>query len=157
MLYQGQQQDPENNLYYLRARYYDPATGRFISRDPVKNVITDPQNLNGYSFTRNNPIIYSDPSGLWYVNAGLTAGVGLGITGGALINDEGISFYFGAGATTPGIGGSLTYSPDDPQTGGNVSLSAAAIGAVNVNYPLVDEFVPLSEGKLVLHSHGFPQ
>ncbi len=63
MLYQGQQQDPESNLYYLRARYYDPATGRFISRDPVKGYLQDPRTQNGYDYALNNPINLSDPSG----------------------------------------------------------------------------------------------
>jgi RHS repeat-associated protein len=33
-LYRGDQFDPDLGLYYLRARYYNPATGRFMSRDP---------------------------------------------------------------------------------------------------------------------------
>jgi RHS repeat-associated protein len=32
--YRGEQYDPDLGLYYLRARYYNPATGRFLSRDP---------------------------------------------------------------------------------------------------------------------------
>ena len=63
MLYQGQQQDPESNLYYLRARYYDPVTGRFISKDPVKGLTTVPQSQNPYQYSYNNPINLSDPSG----------------------------------------------------------------------------------------------
>ncbi len=63
MLYQGQQQDPESNLYYLRARYYDPATGRFISRDPIKGTLANPQSQNPYQYAYNNPINLSDPSG----------------------------------------------------------------------------------------------
>ncbi len=31
----GEQRDADSSLYYLRARYYDPATGRFLSRDPI--------------------------------------------------------------------------------------------------------------------------
>jgi len=49
MLYQGQQQDPESSLYYLRARYYDPLIGRFISKDPVKGPLTLPQSQNPYA------------------------------------------------------------------------------------------------------------
>jgi RHS repeat-associated protein len=32
--YRGEQYDSDLGLYYLRARYYNPATGRFLSRDP---------------------------------------------------------------------------------------------------------------------------
>jgi len=35
-LYTGEQRDSESELYYLRARYYDPASGRFLGRDPFR-------------------------------------------------------------------------------------------------------------------------
>ena len=47
-------------LYYFRARYYDPSTGRFLQRDPV----WDPVNLgNAYTFVGNNPVTNMDPTG----------------------------------------------------------------------------------------------
>ncbi len=61
-----QQLDSESDMYFLRARYYDPETGRFISRDPVKGVLTNPQTQNPYAYSHNNPINYSDPSGEQY-------------------------------------------------------------------------------------------
>ncbi|WP_405009075.1 polymorphic toxin-type HINT domain-containing protein [Kitasatospora sp. NBC_01539] len=50
-------------LTHLGARDYDPTTGRFISVDPVL-AATDPQSLAGYTYSNNNPLAYSDPSGL---------------------------------------------------------------------------------------------
>ena len=41
-LYRGEQFDSDLGLYYLRARYYNPATGRFLSRDPGKSGTTAP-------------------------------------------------------------------------------------------------------------------
>jgi RHS repeat-associated protein len=41
-LYRGEQYDPDLGLYYLRARYYNPVTGRFMSRDPGKSRTTAP-------------------------------------------------------------------------------------------------------------------
>ncbi|MBU3978752.1 hypothetical protein KJ980_07205 [Patescibacteria group bacterium] len=61
--FQTQQNDPESGMYYLRARYYDPVTGRFISRDPVKGYLQDPRTQNGYDYALNNPVNLSDPSG----------------------------------------------------------------------------------------------
>lgn len=55
--------DTDPGTYYLRARYYDPMTGRFISRDPVKGNLTNPQSQNPYAYTLNNPVNLSDPSG----------------------------------------------------------------------------------------------
>ena len=50
-------------LTTLGAREYDSDTGRFISADPIIDY-TDPQQINGYSYSNNNPVTFSDPSGL---------------------------------------------------------------------------------------------
>jgi RHS repeat-associated protein len=55
----GREWDSETNLYYYRARYYDPSTGRFISEDPARST------SNFYPYTRNNPVNRTDPLGLW--------------------------------------------------------------------------------------------
>ena len=59
--YAGQYYDRESQSYYLRARYYDPATSRMLSEDPAR------QGTNWYIYCNNNPIKYIDPSGLTYV------------------------------------------------------------------------------------------
>jgi RHS repeat-associated protein len=56
-LFTGEQHDADSGLYYLRARYYDPATGRFLSTDPIG--AAEP-----YAYVSNNPVNYVDPSGL---------------------------------------------------------------------------------------------
>ena len=66
----GKELDEETGLYYFGARYYDSDIGRFTSQDPAaynlndleKNIF-DPQNLNTYSYSRNNPIVFIDPDG----------------------------------------------------------------------------------------------
>ena len=50
-------------LTYLNARYYDPVASRFISPDPLLDVM-DPKTLDPYRYANNNPISSSDPSGL---------------------------------------------------------------------------------------------
>lgn len=57
-----------SGLTHLGAREYDPATGRFLSDDPIMNT-ANPQQVNGYSYSDNNPVTYSDPTGL-YSNCG---------------------------------------------------------------------------------------
>ena len=52
--------DEGNGLLYMRARYYDPATGRFISKDPIGWA----GGFNLYAYTGNNPVNWVDPSGL---------------------------------------------------------------------------------------------
>ncbi|HVD02208.1 MAG TPA: LamG-like jellyroll fold domain-containing protein [Candidatus Dormibacteraeota bacterium] len=68
----GQYLDSESGLNYLRARFYDPATGGFAARDPLSVVTRQP-----YVYVHDSPINGGDPSGLWC--AGWTAGgVGFG-------------------------------------------------------------------------------
>jgi len=53
----------QSKNYYLRARYYNPATGRFTQRDSYLGNKADPLSLNRYTYGRGNPIRYRDPSG----------------------------------------------------------------------------------------------
>jgi RHS repeat-associated protein len=62
--YGGEQRDAENGLHYLRARYYDAATGRFLSKDPLSGGADQPQTQNPYPYVMNNPMTLSDPSGM---------------------------------------------------------------------------------------------
>ena len=64
--YCGEYFDAETGTIYLRARYYNPSTGRFISRDSFAGRRSDPLSLNLYTYCRNNPIRYVDPSGHSY-------------------------------------------------------------------------------------------
>jgi RHS repeat-associated protein len=52
------------SLYYLRARYYDPATGRFLSRDPFLGFPASPQSQNRYAYNVDDPVNLTDPYGL---------------------------------------------------------------------------------------------
>lgn len=61
--YGGEERDDETGLVNLRARYYDPAIGRFLSRDSLAGAATLPQSWNRYSYTENDPINHLDPSG----------------------------------------------------------------------------------------------
>jgi len=58
--YTAREFDTETNLYFYRARYYDPSMGRFLAEDPIG--FDGGQNF--YAYVRNNPISYADPSGL---------------------------------------------------------------------------------------------
>ncbi|MCF6245693.1 MAG: RHS repeat-associated core domain-containing protein, partial [Sulfurovum sp.] len=64
--YTGRETDQED-LYYYRARYYDPTTQRFLSRDPIEFEAGD---FNFYRYVGNDPVNYVDPSGLFLLQAG---------------------------------------------------------------------------------------
>ena len=59
----GEQRDAETGFIYLRARYYEPAVGRFVSKDPFPGFLDDPESLNRFAYVSNNPLNYVDPSG----------------------------------------------------------------------------------------------
>ena len=63
--YAGEMWDSEAGLQYLRARYYDPEIGRFLTRDSITGVIENPLSQNRYTYAWNNPVNYTDPSGHW--------------------------------------------------------------------------------------------
>lgn len=62
-LFTGEQRDSPTSLYYLRARYYDPETGRFLSRDPFPGIVGAPQTQNPYAYAENSPTNLIDPDG----------------------------------------------------------------------------------------------
>ncbi|UFJ41428.1 hypothetical protein LOK74_02510 [Brevibacillus humidisoli] len=61
--YAGEVYDEETGMYYLRARYYDPRIGRFVTEDTYKGQVDNPLTLNRYTYVHNNPLRYVDPSG----------------------------------------------------------------------------------------------
>ena len=108
-LYSGEQFDAKIGQQYLRARYYDPATGRFNRLDPFFGNLGDPQRLHNYLYCHADPITGIDPTGKSLVGAACSIGIGLGI--GAL------------------VGNTLINSPVN-------ALSVALLGGVFLN-PLV--------------------
>jgi RHS repeat-associated protein len=54
-----QYSDAESGLIYMRARYYDPATGQWLTRDPIAALSQVPHN-----YADNDPLNATDPSGL---------------------------------------------------------------------------------------------
>ncbi|MBI3940437.1 MAG: RHS repeat protein [Acidobacteria bacterium] len=63
----GVLREPATGLYYMRARWYDSVTGRFLSRDPQGISLVDPRTLNPYEYASQNPLRYVDPLGLgWF-------------------------------------------------------------------------------------------
>jgi len=61
--YTGEYWDAGVGLQYLRARWYQPHTGRFFSPDPIIPDFQNPQNINRYLYIAGNPINQTDPSG----------------------------------------------------------------------------------------------
>ena len=90
-LYRGYYYDKDLQLYYLNARYYDPAIGRFINADDTAMLGAngDFASLNLYSYCGNNPVYRVDENGeAWNIAIGALVG-GLFELGSQLISNDG--------------------------------------------------------------------
>jgi RHS repeat-associated protein len=161
----GREFDEESGIYHYRARAYSPMIGRFLQRDPIDSVndlninggsyslskfYVKPYNeLNTYLYAGNNPIIRTDPFGLWYIdiNISFVSPWFIGGTAGVMINNKGIWKYGGGAAGLPGPGASFTFSEQNPSTGFNSAVQGGAIVGIQKG---VD-----SKGKLFLEKGFF--
>ena len=110
----GKEYDAESWFYYLRAIYYSPERGTFISPEPTG---IDGPNL--YWYALNNPSNLVDPTGLWtvFLGGGAAAGAGLG-------QGEGRDVNFGTLSGGRVLGSNRT---------GNISVGTfASVGAGNI-------------------------
>ena len=79
--YNGEYYDKETGTIYLRARYYTPETGRFITKDSYTGEDTDPMSLHLYTYCENDGVNAADPSGHWTkkIHSGLTYAIAKGL------------------------------------------------------------------------------
>jgi RHS repeat-associated protein len=138
--YTGREPDPIGLVYY-RARYYDPAAGRFVSRDPIG---LDGGDINLYAYVGNNPVNHNDPDGLFVEKpfagaANVLLGLALAkLTGQPYgIRAAGIDFALGAATSGLAAAGKLRPVASLAAKGavallkgrGAQTLTGAAIGA----------------------------
>ncbi|UBF29556.1 hypothetical protein K9N68_14015 [Kovacikia minuta CCNUW1] len=79
-LFAGEHRDSNLSLDYLRARYLDFSSGRFLSVDPFRGIQTSPISLNDYIYGHNNPSNNIDPSGKSPLLSDITAALGIRTT-----------------------------------------------------------------------------
>jgi len=116
-LYAGEALDSNSGLYYLRARYMNPASGRFISMDSYGGSYTDPASLHKYSYANGNPANLIDPSGNFsIVETAITSSL-VGTLSGATI-----------GLLTGGIKGAITGAVQGAVLGALVPITGAGVG-----------------------------
>jgi RHS repeat-associated protein len=124
--YTGHVNDPETNLVYMQARYYDPATGHFLSVDPLAPTVGNVFEFNRFSYVNNNPINHIDPNGRCIEDAC----VGEGILVGELV-EWGVSAYEASTAAEAATAASATATATTTTasvtaTSGTVTASEAA-------------------------------
>lgn len=113
----GQVEDTDTGLTYLNARYYDPELLRFLSPDPLMDP-GDPRTLDAYRYAENNPVAFTDATGLFAACSGLSGSAEKKCLG---------SYYKGTGSAAPTPGkATTTYKP--PSRPRTVTPPATATG-----------------------------
>jgi RHS repeat-associated protein len=131
--YLGRIRDAETDLIHLGARYYAPAIGRFISpdwyilEDPRKPARI-PQSFNVYSYAINNPLVFRDPSGMWFFIALIVAFV-VGFVAGTVY---GLAKGQGWGSLLTGLETGLTAAIGFSLGAGAGALLGSALGGVGL-------------------------
>ncbi len=116
-LFTGQEYDIESDLHYYNARYYNPRTGRFLSRDPFMGVAGSTLSRNAYIYVENNPLKHTDSTGLWFgIDDLIAAGVGAVV---------GVAAQAVSDLATSAINGKLEFSSWQTYTGAAVGGAAA--------------------------------
>jgi RHS repeat-associated protein len=108
--YAGEQQDSTLGHYYLRARYLNTGSGRFLSRDKFGGGNVDPPSLHRYSYAADNPVNRIDPSGNESLAGTLTVGGGYSIIGSIQLPTISVAFIR---AVTAAAVISITLTGDD--------------------------------------------
>lgn len=124
----------------MNGRFYDPQLGRFLSPAPYVQDISNPQNLNRYSYCLNNPLKYTDPTGeFFHIIIGAAIGGAVNLISGLVshkVDNVGKGFaYFGigalAGAASAAVGGGLSSAMAGTGFSAGFSGSAAAASATS--------------------------
>lgn len=110
-MFQGREYDSATGLYYFRARWYDPDTGRWLSKDPIGIE----GGLNQYEFCSSNPVNVVDPHGEFGWFGAIVGGI--------------------AGAVSGAISGSANGGGAAGAIAGGVTglFAGAAVGAINLS------------------------
>ena len=128
--YRGYYYDTETRLYYLKSRYYDPATRRFLNEDSQLNFC----NVNGcnmFTYCNNNPVLFSDPTGHipFLLVTGLVGAAIGAVVGGVKAKKTGGSVWKGAlkGAAIGGLVGAGVGAIGGAALAGSAVASTAAV------------------------------
>lgn len=155
----GEMRDGETAFIYLGSRYYDPVTGRFITRDISSGNGAHSQTLNRYAYSNDNPVSFTDPSG--HMATDDTGGIACDSSCDGVAVDwnpvpsvtysSSADYYAPDSATTSGTGDANQFT----WQGGSINVSLAAFGGyVQAGITIIGESQDYSKGVLATVAAG---
>jgi RHS repeat-associated protein len=150
--YTAESQDVASGMVYLRARYYNPVDGRFVSRDTWEGDEFQPVTYNKWTYANANPTYYVDPSGQVAIPVAIALALrmlGGGIVGGAI--GFGAGYLYGCATYESALTGkcgcdmlqkALTMSRNEwinhfALGGAMIGAAAGALGSIGVEALIV--------------------
>lgn len=125
----GHIHDDETDLEFMNARSYNSHWGRFLQQDPVflgvgaggnlAKLLLDPQQMNAYAYVRNNPVRFTDPTGMCVEDACIGEGAAIYYIGNAIVT--GVAGYLTYKSATEPLPSHIADPAPEPQTGPNVT------------------------------------
>ncbi len=134
--YRGYYYDTETGLYYLNARYYDPAIHRFVNRDDLSclGATGDFNSYNLYAYCGNNPVMFVDPMGTTLQSAlekahefrvqSIQGEFGMGRGLGLMVDKNGLEFRYS---------NALFFENGELMAGNQLSLGGS-VGGIGYNF-----------------------
>jgi len=148
--------DPDVGAYYLRARYYDPASGSFLSRDPARGNLANPLTQQAYAYVGGDPVNLIDPSGatgiyeFTFVNSMQTVFKQLDFAAKAAAVCSGIATLQALNTIVFWGGIAFTFFNPYPENGGFIIAGAKPIHAtLPANAVAKAEFRMMNYGKIL--------
>ncbi len=147
--YAGEQWDNDLSLYYLRARYLNPAIGRFWTMDTFEGTQSDPLSLHKYLYAHNNPVNGCDPSGHEtlgnvLVTSSIIGGLAGGVVGGIRNGVEGAIVGVVSGAVLAPLATLATI-------GGGIGIASAA--GISTTAGITTSFAIVTSGSLAWNTY----
>jgi len=128
----GHEHYPQFKIINMNGRLYDPVIGRFFSLDKYVANSTFTQDFNRYTYARNNPLMYTDPSGEWiHLVIGAVIGGILNVAMNANKIDnfwQGLG-YFGIGAAAGALSAGIGAGVNVAMAGGSFAAGFAGTAA----------------------------
>ena len=147
-LFNAQQYDAPTGTYFLRARYYDQNSGRFLSQDPYSGSNDDPVSLHRYLYAGAEPVDNVDPSGKISEGlSGLSASIGaIGVIAANNLPAIQNAFLFVVGIFDPDA--AVALGETLPQAEGGAAAGLAVRGSFSKALELAEEEAPRLESGL---------